>query len=291
MPELPEVETVRRSLNNKVIGRAIISCEISETIRKSFEIKKKPILKKQTPDEFEYFFQNVSIIDIKRRSKYLIFEIEKNGTPFFFISHLGMSGAWFVVDDLKEIEAKFRRNKHITFRLDNQKLFVYCDIRRFGEANVLTEDDFLHYRPIQSLGPEPFDANALTSFIENSREKQYEKKAIKAIIMKQQVVAGVGNIYACEALFLSSLHPLKTVKELSDEQLTTLFKHILDLLNYSISVGGASISDYVDSEGKKGNFQNTMKVYQQKQCPICQHDIENVVIEQRSSFYCPNCQI
>jgi len=287
MPEGPEVQQVLNSLEPKIINKEIIHIEVSKpkiTI---------PLKGEGRQDVFVLTkrLEGAAFRRLERRGKYLVFHCEqKDASIIYMLSHLGMTGGFFTITSFDQIPDLYRNHVHIIFTLNNGTLLVYSDQRRFGWVGALTEDEYLLYKPVQNVGPDPSDPDADIRFLENMRKKQNVNKPIKTVIMQPATIQGVGNIYAAECLFMAKIHPLTPVGEIPDDKLLELLKHIKETFELAIRLGGSSIRDYVNSEGKKGTFQELHKMYNKKNCPECGGDIENIKIDNRSSFFCPNCQ-
>lgn len=289
MPELPEVEGVVRDLRPIVEGKTIESVSLSDVVYTSHEAGKQAIVKNAKPAQFELLVRDMTIDKLERRSKYIFFYLKKNDERFILVNHLGMSGAWFVVNDVLEItEEKFRKHIHAIFTLASGELLVYADIRRFGELRFIKE--IADHPPLLKMAPEPFDETACDFFLMQSEKPKFAKKTIKEVIMDGQVISGCGNIYATEALFKMLIHPGKVTNELSREQKTKLFHVICDVLQESIDSGGSTISDYRSINGGAGTMQHRLKMYGKKQCVVCETNTESLVIAGRTSTYCPQCQ-
>ena len=289
MPELPEVEGVVRDLQPIVEGKIISHVVLSEVVYASHEAGKQAIVKNNEPYQFEQLLKDMSITKLQRRSKYIFFHIEKNGEPFVLVNHLGMSGAWFVVNDVTEItEDKFRKHIHAIFTLTTGELLVYSDIRRFGELRFIKE--LSDHPPLLKMAPEPFDDDACAFFIAQSEKTKYANKPIKEVIMDGQVISGCGNIYATESLFKTGIHPGRKTSAISLEKKEELFKVICQVLQESIDSGGSTISDYRSINGGAGTMQHRLKMYGKKQCLTCGTSTESMVIGGRTSVYCPQCQ-
>lgn len=289
MPELPEVEGVVRDLKPIVEGKTVARVTLSEVVYTSHESGKQAIVKNNAPHQFEQLVADMKIQQIVRRSKYIFFHLEKNGEPFLLVNHLGMSGAWFVVNDVLEItEEKFRKHIHAIFTLTSGELLVYSDIRRFGELRFMKE--LADHPPLLKMAPEPFAEDACEFFIMQSEKKKYGNKPIKEVIMDGQVISGCGNIYATESLFKMGIHPGRKTNDISNEQKIELFQVICEVLQESIDSGGSTISDYRSINGGAGTMQHRLQMYGKKQCLTCGTDTQSMVIGGRTSVYCPQCQ-
>lgn len=289
MPELPEVEGVVRDLRPLVEGKTIERVMLSEVVYSGALQGKQCIVKNAQPPDFERVVRGMRIAAVTRRSKYIFFHLMKDEEEFLLLSHLGMSGAWFIVRDIMDItEEKFRKHAHAMFTLDSGELLVYSDIRRFGELRFLKE--LADHPPLLKMAPEPFDAEACAYFLQQCSLPKYAKKPIKEVIMDGQVISGCGNIYATESLFTMGICPARKTSEVSDKQKKELFAVICDVLQESIDNGGSTISDYRSVNGGAGSMQDRLKMYSKKVCPACETATEAVVIAGRTSTYCPSCQ-
>lgn len=289
MPELPEVEGVVRELSPASKGRTISEVEVSDVIRNSKELGKEAIVKGKTLEDFIEELSTMTIMDVTRRSKYIYFHMEKEGQPYLLVSHLGMSGAWFVVDSLDEVtERKFRNHVHVILKMTDGGMLVYSDIRRFGELRLLKQEE--DYSPLMKMAPEPFDASAIEHFLSMASMPKYARKPIKEVIMDGHVISGCGNIYATEALFQMNMHPGRATERISDKRKRELFQAIVTVLNESIEAGGSSISDYRNINGEAGTMQTRLKMYGKKVCGTCASMTKSMRIAGRTSVYCPKCQ-
>ncbi|MFC7684409.1 bifunctional DNA-formamidopyrimidine glycosylase/DNA-(apurinic or apyrimidinic site) lyase [Ureibacillus sp. GCM10028918] len=289
MPELPEVEGVVRALVPAVEGKTILKVELSDTIYSSFGLGKQCIVKNIEPNLFEEVMQGMNIQSITRRSKYIYFHLEKNQENFLFVNHLGMTGAWFVVQNLSDItEEKFRKHVHAIFTLESGELLVYSDIRRFGELRFVKKVE--DHPPLLLMAPEPFEKGACEFFLEKCELTKYQNKPIKEVIMDGQVISGCGNIYATEALFKMGIHPARKTNRISKKRKIELFEAIRTILKESIEMGGSTISDYRNINGEAGGMQDRLKMYGKKTCPQCNTATKSLIIGGRTSVYCPKCQ-
>lgn len=289
MPELPEVEGLVRELAPEAVGRTIKEVSISPIVIESKERGREAIIKGASTKQFINDIKGMTITNVTRRSKYIYFTVEKEGTPYLLVSHLGMTGAWFAVDRLEDVvEDKFRRHIHVTFNMADGGLLVYSDIRRFGELRLLTGE--ADHPPLLKMAPEPFDTDAMDYFLDCTKQSKYEKKPIKAVIMDGQVISGCGNIYATEALFRMNIHPNRAANRISEVRKKKLFQVIVKILQESIDAGGSTISDYRNLSGGSGTMQDRLQMYGQEQCPICQSETRRMQIVGRTSVYCPKCQ-
>lgn len=272
MPELPEVETVRRGII-ELIGET--------SFLKKVELKRQD-LRFPIPEDLVSRFRNVEILKISRRAKYLLFHTTKG----ILVSHLGMTGTWREQMP-KEI---LRTHDHILLHLKDRVL-IYNDPRRFGSFEYCELDGTEDFVRFNHLGPEPLDSERFhfDYLWKKSRKKEL---AIKNFIMDQRVVVGVGNIYASEALFLSGIRPSRKTKNVTKSEFEKLIQNIRMVLESAIEAGGSSISDFKQAGGDSGYFQNHFNVYgrEGQECFACATQIKNTIIGGRSSFYCSKCQ-
>lgn len=274
MPELPEVQTTATSLNPLLTSK-VVAVEIFQSQ-----------LRWKIPTDLSTLV-GFGLVKIERRAKYLILTFTKQKHQKKLLIHLGMSGS------LQQHPIGFakRKHDHVLIHFANNIQFHYHDPRRFGA--VLWYDDYAE-KLLNHLGVEPLSDEFTADYLYNCIHKKHAiQRPIKAVIMEQQIVVGVGNIYATESLFLSNIHPLTPAHLLSKTQLEILVNHIREILTLAIDKGGSSLKDFSVGEGKAGYFQQTLLVYGNKSqpCPICKTPIQSVKIAQRASTFCPKCQI
>jgi len=270
MPELPEVETTRCGIAPHVEGQRV-----------SQVIVRQAKLRWPVSPEISQLLPGETINAVKRRAKYLLLETNK-GT---LIIHLGMSGSLRVVNASTEPE----KHEHIDIIFSNDLCLRYKDPRRFG-CFLWSNTAIENHKLIQHLGPEPLsNAFDIADFYPKAQKK---KVPIKSLIMDGHIVVGVGNIYASEALFQAGIHPKRAANNISKKRLENLVVAIKVILAKAIEQGGTTLKDFVNSEGKPGYFQQTLNVYGRgkQPCQHCQTPIKQIVIAQRSTFYCPKCQ-
>lgn len=289
MPELPEVEGLVRALAPEAIGRTIKDVTISNVVIESKERGREAIIKGMSTDDFIDQMKNMTIVNVSRRSKYIYLDLVKDQMNYLLVSHLGMSGAWFIVNSIEEVtELKFRRHIHVVFTMADGGLLVYSDIRRFGELRLLEVE--ADHPPLLKMAPEPFNEEACQHFLDLALLPKYARKPIKEVIMDGQVISGCGNIYATEALYQMKIHPGRTVERISLKRKKELFHVIVDVLQESIDAGGSSISDYRNINGESGSMQDRLEMYGRKACPSCHTETKSMKIGGRTSIYCPKCQ-
>lgn len=270
MPELPEVETTRRGLEPLLVGQRIRTAVVRNRA-----------MRQPVPRHLPQRLQGATVRALGRRGKYLLFDCG-TGT---LILHLGMSGRLWVVQD----GAAPTLHDHFDLVLDNGTVVRLRDPRRFGLVLWQAGDPLAHAL-LANIGPEPlsvaFDGDALHAATRN------RSSAIKHVLMDSHVVAGVGNIYANEALYRAGIHPGAPARRLSRERCSVLAEKIRETLELAIVAGGSSLRDYVGSNGMAGNFQSQFTVYGRagEPCARCSGAIREIRQGQRSTFFCPRCQ-
>jgi formamidopyrimidine-DNA glycosylase len=273
MPELPEVETVVRGLRAALPGRRILSVRLGKT---DFI---------EDPAALERDLPGSRVTSVRRHGKFIVVELDaSNGSSpsFSLLIHLGMTGR-IVVGPL---EAPVAPHTHVFFALDDGREFRYTDIRRFGKMRILSGGT--QETALGKLGLDPLDATPAEFFaLLRSRRAR-----IKALLLDQHVLRGMGNIYTDESLWRARIHPARLGANLKDDEIRRLYRAFRDVLNEAIRMRGSSVSDYVDSEGQRGSFQLRHKVYQRKgkKCFRCGALIHRIVVAGRSSYFCPRCQ-
>ncbi len=271
MPELPEVETVRRGLEEllRLPGERINKIQLSD--KKLRYISPLQVIRK---------VEGESILAIHRRAKYLLLETDQ----FYILSHLGMTGSW-------RLQTDARKHDHVQIFLDEQRVLTYHDPRRFGMFLVFKKAELATHSHLKSLGPEPLQDLTFTGDYLFTKCR-LRKTSIKSLIMNQSVVVGVGNIYASEALYLAGIHPNKSCHRVSRRDCDRLVQAIQQVLGEAIACGGTTISDFTQAGGSKGYFQNLLLVYgrDREACRFCGAAIRSRAIVGRNSFWCPSCQ-
>ena len=286
MPELPEIEIVKRSLFKKINKAKIVSIKINnKNLRYKLE------------NTFSRNLVGEKILKISRRSKYLIFHFKKK----LLLIHLGMSGKLLLqrAHDNTMLKTSFyynlniiKKHNHIYFRFNNDLILIYNDVRRFGFFKFYNTIHLDKIPFLKKLGLEPFSKNFNIKYFKGFVENR--KRKIKDLLMDQTFVSGLGNIYVNEALFMSKIYPLRECSSLNGNEIKNLIFYIKKVLKLSISKGGSSIKDYRNILGKSGTFQQFFRVYGQenKNCSriSCTGKIKKIKISSRSSFYCNICQ-
>ena len=272
MPELPEVETVRKALLKKNLNKTI----------KSINIIYPKIFVYPNVEEVERIIKNQQIINISRYGKWLIFEL----TSYYLLSHLRMEGK-YIYRNLNEPTTK---HELVSFMFNDYEL-RYLDVRKFGKMYLLNKEDlYSNISPLSKLGLEPWNEKLTTEYLKD----KYLKKTlpIKTVLLDQSIITGIGNIYADEILFLSKINPYTKAKDLVDNDLSNIIKNTKKVLEKAISEGGTTIRSYTSEEGITGKFQNDLYVHKRENedCKICSTKIKKDKINGRGTYYCPNCQ-
>ncbi|MFC1616734.1 DNA-formamidopyrimidine glycosylase [Candidatus Margulisiibacteriota bacterium] len=269
MPELPEVQTIVSGLEPEIKGRKIIGFDLH-----CEKMLKLPLTK------FKKAIINQKVISITRHGKYIFLNLENN---FSIILHLRMTGQLL----LKNLKASPDKHTHVVFRFQDKNIF-FRDLRKFGTIELIKTTDITKYIENKKLAP---DALSI-SFEKFQQNLSRKKTGLKAALLDQRVIAGIGNIYADEILFREKLSPKYPVPKLTSKKIKSLLKSIKTILQKGIELKGTSLSDYVDSNGNKGQNQHILKVHQQKgkPCPLCGTAIIREKVAGRGSFFCPNCQ-
>jgi len=273
MPELPEVETVRNVLKNWVIGKTI----------KDVDIFYNRVIENMNFDIFKKKIINQKINDIDRKGKYLLFVLD----DYILLSHLRMEGKYYLVKD-ELLDEKTNKHKIISFILDDSSSLLYHDVRKFGRMKLLDKNNYLEDESLKKVGKEPFE---ITS-IELYEKIKLSNKPIKELLLDQSNIAGLGNIYVDEVLFVSKIHPLRKGKEVSEKECEVIVENSIKVLNKAIELGGSTIKSYHSGNKVDGRFQNELNVYGKKgtKCPCCSTPIEKTVVGGRGTHYCPKCQ-
>ncbi|PWI62692.1 DNA-formamidopyrimidine glycosylase [Bacillus subtilis] len=273
MPELPEVETVRRTLTGLVKGKTI----------KSVEIRWPNIIKRPAePEEFARKLAGETIQSIGRRGKFLLFHLDH----YVMVSHLRMEGKY----GLHQAEEPDDKHVHVIFTMTDGTQLRYRDVRKFGTMHLFKPGEEAGELPLSQLGPEP-DAEEFTSAYLKERLAK-TNRAVKTALLDQKTVVGLGNIYVDEALFRAGVHPETKANQLSDKTIKTLHAEIKNTLQEAIDAGGSTVRSYINSQGEIGMFQLQLFVYGKKDepCKNCGTMISKIVVGGRGTHFCAKCQ-
>jgi len=281
MPELPEVETIKRGLENNLTNQTIISVQ-----------RHRDTLRQPIPKELESVITHAKMIHFTRRGKYILIGLNNQQTILF---HLGMSGKMIVRTNAKD--ELIVKHEHFTLITEEGQRLSYIDPRRFGIIDLFPSKE--NHTLLMHMGPEPLgdDTHQHKLFLHLLGKLQNKKQSIKVALLDQHIITGLGNIYVCEALFLAGISPLRESKTLTKIEIQRIIQGIQTILTQAIAAGGSSMRDYVHANGKKGYFQMQWKVYGKEGafCLNCltkqkKSVIKRVVQAGRSSFYCDICQ-
>jgi formamidopyrimidine-DNA glycosylase len=273
MPELPEVETVVRGLRAVLPGRRILSVRLGKT---NFI---------EDPAALERDLPGSRVGSVRRHGKFIVVGLEASGQDsdgFSLLIHLGMTGQIVV----GPAEAPVVPHTHVFFALDDGREFRYTDVRRFGKMRLLSGGT--QEIALGKLGLDPLEATRAEFFA----LVRLRRARIKALLLDQRVLRGMGNIYTDESLWRARIHPKRLGANLKDAELRRLHRAMRGVLEQAIRMRGSSVSDYVDSEGQRGTFQQRHKVYQRKGKKCFRGDgvIRRAIVAGRSSYFCPGCQ-
>jgi formamidopyrimidine-DNA glycosylase len=272
MPELPEVETVRKGLADILRDQPVI---------RHVQLNR-PDIRFAIPKDLPQKLVGEVVTGVRRRAKYLMIDTKN----YILLSHLGMTGSWRLL-----VPGEEDRHDHCYIDFEDGRRLAFRDPRRFGLIDLLTPAEEAGHVRMRGLGPEPLDAAAFSPdyLFRASRQR---KTALKVFIMDQRVVVGVGNIYASEALFRAKIRPQRLAGRITLAEATRLTSCIQLLLGEAIAAGGSSIRDYQSATGESGAFQDAHQVYgrQGQPCYLCHTPIRAQVLGGRSTFWCPRCQ-
>jgi len=269
MPELPEVEIIVRDLSSVLIGQKVMDAKfLNIQIREKYSYKRTSILKGRL------------LKSISRRGKNIIFHFTEN---MAMICHLKMTGRLLV----KENSTLDNKHRHFFIIFEKSKLHYY-DVRKFGRICILKENNLQNHPRLKKLGPEPFEIES-QHFADIVKKRN---KAIKPALLDQEIIAGLGNIYADESLFYAGIRPTLKASAISRVRLKRLHSSIIKVLNKAINKRGTSVDDYLDGFGRRGSFQNRIAVYGKtgQPCPKCGIQLKRIVLGGRSTHYCSKCQ-
>jgi formamidopyrimidine-DNA glycosylase len=267
VPELPEVETTVRGLERVLRGRRIVRVEARRAdLRRSF------------PKDLGQRLTGAKVTDLSRRAKYGLIHTDRDDTMVF---HLGMSGSWRID------HAKLEKHDHLLLETDEGKRLALNDPRRFGSVDLVRTGELDDWPPFKALGPEPLDLDAH----DLKRRLAGRTASIKLLLLDQGTVAGLGNIYVCEALYRAGIHPKRPGGSISLDRLKKLVPAIREVLAEAIEAGGSSLRDFASPDGELGYFSKSFSVYDREGKPCaCGGTVKRIVQSGRSTFYCPTCQ-
>lgn len=271
MPELPEVETVRQTLRSLVLGEKISGVTVLY----------ENIIKDNDLDLFKKILIGKRINEISRKGKYLIFELDDD---FCLISHLRMEGKYYYKLEGDEVV----KHEHVIFHFESGMTLRYHDVRKFGTMEIRKKNELFETQPLNKLA---LDANLVSgSYLKEKVQNKHMD--LKSFLLNQELIAGIGNIYADEICFLSKLHPKQDVYYLKEEDFEAISKNSKEVLEKAILAGGTTIRSYTSSLGVTGLFQLDLMVHTKvgSPCPNCGNEIIKTRVSGRGTYLCPNCQ-
>lgn len=280
MPELPEVETVRRGLIPHLEGKRIARAEA-----------RRPDLRWPLPPDLVQVLTGATITRLRRRSKYLLFDLDRGGA---LLMHLGMSGSLLVegagLAEFHRDPAVLPRHDHFIMQTEAGATITFNDARRFGMVDLIRDGEA--HPLLMQLGPEPFDEEFDTAYLVGRFKGK--RVPVKQALLDQRIVAGLGNIYVSEALHRAGIDPRRAAGRIGAERITKLIAHIRDVLTDAIAAGGSSLRDHRQATGELGYFQHSFRVYDREGAPCpklgCSGHIRKIVQGGRSSYFCGVCQ-
>ena len=277
MPELPEVESVRRGLNELVVG---------ETVEK-VEVRWPRIIGSPSHNQFSRQLIGQTIEKVDRRGKFLLFYF----TEDVMISHLRMEGKYALVEPEENGQLPIRgKHTHVIFYLESGKKLLYNDVRKFGRMHLVPKGEEFKHTSLMKLGPEPI---AKDFILEDMQEFLTRRtKAIKGVLLDQEIVVGIGNIYADEILHRAQIHPITPANTLTEDEEIRLHETIIQVMDEAVQSGGTTIRSYANAFGDVGNFQDKLQVYGRdgENCLTCGTEIQKMKVAGRGTHYCPVCQ-
>jgi formamidopyrimidine-DNA glycosylase len=288
MPELPEVETICRGLSKLIVGKKIVNADGDN-----------PRSYPNSQADVDSFVIDAKIKGIQRRGKALLIDLSSG---YSLVIHLKMTGQLVFVGKENRFGAGHPNDSlisnlpdkttHVTFEFDDGSYMYFNDQRKCGWVNVVPTVEVAHMEFINKLGPDVFDSKLTqTDFV--SRFRRRNNTSIKAAMLDQSVVAGIGNIYTDEALWGAKIHPAKLVRDLSDADLKRIFEQVKYVMSLAIEKGGSTDRNYVNAEGKKGNYLEFANVFRREgdHCPRCGHEIIKIRVAGRGTHICPHDQV
>jgi formamidopyrimidine-DNA glycosylase len=272
MPELPEIETIRRGLGPLLVGRRVLGVLVRDR-RLREPVAARGLLR----------LRGARVTGIRRRSKYLLLDTDSGLT---LLVHLGMTGQLWVADR----ERARRPHEHVVIALDDGRDLRFADARRFGMMHVVRSDRLDLHPRLKGLGPEPLDGSVTGESL--FRATRGRRRPVKSFLMDTRSIAGVGNIYACEALHRAGINPQRSVGRIGRPGWDRVVASLREVLTEAIAAGGTTLRDFLNAEGEAGYFAFSLRVYDRKgkPCGRCGRPIRRIVQAGRGTFYCPGCQ-
>ena len=271
MPEIAEVETVRKVLKKQILNKKIIDVNIIY-----------PIMIESNINDFKKNLINNSFIDILRKGKWLILKLK----DYYLLSHLRMEGKYFI----KNSNDKIEKHEHVIITFDDNSQLRYHDTRKFGRMKLIKDSELDNCIELNKQGYEPGDKNLTASYLIDKFKNK--RLPIKTTLLDQSIISGLGNIYVDEVLFASKINPLKPTNEITLEEADKIVKSSDIIIKKAIEYGGTTIRSYTSSLGVKGSYQNYLKVHHRlnEKCYDCGSIINKIKVNGRGTYFCPKCQ-
>lgn len=272
MPEKPEVITVTKKLEKRLLGRKILDVDVRYS----------KMIDYPSLDEFTKNIKNQTFNSFTTRGKWIVCELDKD----YLLFHLRMEGKFF----FRTKDDEYTKHEHVIFNLDNGEQLRFADVRKFGKVMLIPKDKLLTMKPYNELGHEVWDKDLTSKYLKDKFKNK--KLPIKSLLLDQSIITGIGNIYADEILFLSRVNPLKEGSKLKDKDLNNIIENSIKVLDKAIEEGGTTIRSYTSEEGVTGMFQNNLYVHQREkeQCKECGSIIKKIRVGGRGTYFCPKCQ-
>ena len=280
MPELPEVETVRRGLQPVLQGHVIAQAQVN-----------RPDLRFPLPERMAERLTGQTVLSLRRRSKYILVDLSSDET---LLIHLGMSGRMLVsgamVGEFHHTHPAPQKHDHVVLTMESGAQITFNDARRFGSMDLMPTAKWQSHKLLADLGPEPLGNAFNAPYLAHRLEGR--QTPIKSALLDQRIVSGLGNIYVCEVLHRAKIAPTRLAGDLTAHNIAQLVPLIREVLTEAIDAGGSSLRDYRQADGELGYFQHTFRVYDREGdlCLTCGTPIARLVQSGRSSFHCPTCQ-
>lgn len=273
MPEKPEVITVAKKLEKRLLNRKIISSKVYYD----------NIIDYPSVEEFCSEIKNQTIRSFSTRGKWIVIELDS----YYLLAHLRMEGKFY----FREIGSPLEKHHHVVFNIDNEEELHFADVRKFARLKLIPKDKINDMPPFTELGLEPWDKNLTVAYLKDKFKNK--NLPIKTVLLDQSIITGIGNIYDDEILFMSKINPLTKAKNLDDKDLENIIKNTITVLDKAISEGGTTIRNYTSEEGVTGLFQVNLLVHTRvgEKCHNCESTILKIRVGGRGTYYCPKCQI
>ena len=270
MPEKPEVITVARSLEKRILHKEITGCNVYWD----------NIIAEPSVSLFSKNIIGEVINSITTRGKFIMIEL----TNYYLLVHLRMEGKFF----FREVGDDITKHEHVELILDNSVSFRYHDVRKFGKMYLKKKDEVFTTKPLSELGYEYYDSSLDEDYL---LEKFKNKRLpIKTVLLDQSIITGIGNIYDDEILFMSRINPLQKANTLTKKNCRDIIDNTKSVLDHAVELGGTTIRSFTSSEGVHGLFQNELLVHGQKDCPVCGGTLDKIQVNGRGTYYCKKCQ-